>query len=271
MLNLLIPQESHRLPTVEKFRATYTQEDGTITAEGEAFFQSHVKGLISYLNREFDPTAFAPPKFHHVKIAASGADLKSDNEIINICLNENRLEEDELDCDIYAIKDELEDALDELKEYDFPKKELAERKRTLKANFKKRIDDCKKHLKSRKNAESDAISELKECIAREAKTRKTEWKFSQQKTVKKCLGKSAYGDLPKFTRIGVLNKMGKHAFYDASAQKSTLNQSPGPLNTPVRSLSPNRMRYMKLKKTRKTRKTHSRSSSSSRTSTRRRR
>ncbi len=262
LLNLLIPQENRRFPTVEEFRTKYTKEDGSITAEGEAFFQSHARGLISYLNREFDPSAFAQPEFHRLKIAASGADLLSDRAILKECMAEQaeEAEEEEIDCDLDKLKEDQALELEALNhEEGLNKKEIAERKRTIKADYKKQMDDCKARIKSRKAAHKEAAKAVGICIASKAKTRKTAWKFSQQKAVKKCFGKAFYGETPKFTTIGALKKMAKEGLSGLSAASSrtgsvdSAKAAYGPAEgTPARSISPMANRYAKrVKKTRK--------------------
>lgn len=242
LLNLLIPQEGRRLPTVETFRAKYTKADGSITAEGEAFFQDKAKGLISYLNREFDPSAFAQPDFKQVKVVASGADLASDREILQECMKAEG-EEDEVDCDIDELKEALQKALEDLEEEDLDRKELVARKKTLKADYKKRIDDCKARMKSRKMSMKEKHKDVAICVAAKAKTRKQAWKFSQQKAVKKCFGKAFYGEPPKFTTLGELKKM----IQEGVPTPASLSVS----GSTTRSMSPNAARYMKPKKTRK--------------------
>lgn len=64
ILNTLIADPDHRLADFKTFRETYTNENGDILPEGTNYFQERVRGLISYLNREFDPTTFAQPIFH---------------------------------------------------------------------------------------------------------------------------------------------------------------------------------------------------------------
>ncbi len=274
LLNVLIPQEARRFPTGEEFRAKYTKADGTITQEGEAFFQSHAKGLISYLNREFDPSAFAQPEFKRVKIVASGADLVSDRAILEECMAEQREEEEEeeIDCDIDRLKEDQALELEALNhEEGLTKKEIAERKRTIKASYKEQIDDCKARIKSRKAAKKSAGKAVALCIASKAKTRKTAWKFSQQKAVKKCFGKAFYGTAPKFTTIGALKKMAKAGLEPVSVASSvpSARATYGPVEaTPVRSMSPMAYKYAKrVKKTRKVKNStasiHSKSSNSS--------
>ena len=256
LLNLLIPEEKQRLPTVDEFRAEYTRADGTITKEGEAFFQSHSKGLISYLNREFDPTAFAQPEFHRVRIPASGADLLTDKEIVSECLAEEaaaaaEAEADEpVECDVDKLKEEEAMELEGLQFENLSKKELAERKRTLKAEYRERIQECKERIKSQKQAKKDGVKRVAVCLAAKAKTRKAAWKFSQQKAAKKCFGKHPYGKAPKFTTIAALKKLAKGDAAPATRRSS--------IRSAKRSLSPNKPFYHAQRRTRKVQKSATR-------------
>ena len=68
ILNTLIADPASRFPALDTFRERFTAADGTFTEAGAAEFQERVKGLISYLNREYDPTTFAQPVFHTVRV-----------------------------------------------------------------------------------------------------------------------------------------------------------------------------------------------------------
>jgi superfamily II DNA or RNA helicase len=68
ILNTLIARPADRLMAFDEFRARYTGAEGDISADGRAYFQARAKGLISYLNREYDPTTFAQPAFHTINV-----------------------------------------------------------------------------------------------------------------------------------------------------------------------------------------------------------
>lgn len=209
LLNLLIPQAARRFPDGDTFRERYTDADGSITPAGVAFFQDRAKGLISYLNREFDPSTFSQPRFHPMRIPVSGAMPTTDAEMVAACwATEGEAEADELDCDVDDLKGELAEALDALAEEDLPKKELAERKRTLKADYKTRMDACKEKTRKAKQAGTERKRRLGACISTAAKTRKKLYTVSQQKATRKCFGKSHnVGAAPKFTGVADLKKL----------------------------------------------------------------
>ena len=211
LLNLLIPNKSAQLPSVAEFRHTYTTADGKITGEGVAFFQDRTKGLISYLNREFDPSTFAQPRFHELRIPATGAMPPTDEALLRGCWDaEMAGEPDEVEVDCGALAGELEAALEELEEYEFLPKELAARRKTLKAGYKTRIADCKKRGKDRTRRMKLRIGAVQHCVGQAAKTRKKLYSISQQKATRKCFGKLAYGSQPKFSSVGDLRRMVKN-------------------------------------------------------------
>ena len=88
IINLLIPDESQRLITMTDFRSKFTTERGEITEEGREYFKNHAKGLISYLNREYDPTTFAQPIFTRVSVPLSDISAEDTNNLIYKCIDD---------------------------------------------------------------------------------------------------------------------------------------------------------------------------------------
>jgi hypothetical protein len=230
LLNLLIPSEKDRLPSLETFREKYTTAEGSMTPAGIAYFQSKTKGLISYLNREFDPSTFAQPEFHVKKIVASGADLLSDEDLLNKCLEDEKEEKkvEVIECDVDGLKAELQDALSNLDEA-LPKKQLADRKRTLKAEYKQRIDSCKAALKATKETLRNRVRTVKACVGTEARTRKRTYRFSQQKAAKKCFKKNPLGETRKFTGVGELKREAGNRLGVKTTQRKKKTNAPVPV------------------------------------------
>jgi hypothetical protein len=217
LLNLLKP--SNRLPTVSEFRSKYTTEKGAITAEGAEFFQQKAKGLISYLNREFDPSAFAQPSFISVTVPVSGAVTKSDVELVNECFEAEAWEEEEIDCDVDKIKDEMNAKIAEVDEDDsMDKKAKAAAKKTLKATYKDRVQACKDKISTRKNKLKEYVGKVQTCLTQKSKDRKKAYSHSQQKAVASCFKKTKKSERPiavtgkprKFTAVSTLKSMAKH-------------------------------------------------------------
>jgi hypothetical protein len=212
LLNLLIPVAKNRFPDAATFREKFTNEKGEITPSGIRMFKERTKGLISYLNREFDPSAFAQPNFINLNIEATGALHKSDEALIQECQAADNEEELEVaDCNVDELKLELTVALNQLEaDETMKKKDKAERKRTLKAESKTAVEECKKRHKTRKAQLKDRQKKYLTCVANAAKTRKKDWSMSQQKAAKSCFGKDPHGTAPTFTGVADLKRMARN-------------------------------------------------------------
>ena len=85
IINTLIPLEKQRLMTIDEFRTKYTSADGSIIPEGRAYVLERMKGLISYLNREYDPTTFAQPVFHTIAVPVGDIYVPTLEQLLNLC------------------------------------------------------------------------------------------------------------------------------------------------------------------------------------------
>ena len=164
ILNTLIPKEKDRLPAFQEYRDTYVDEFGSISPAGRAYFQNKVKGLISYLNREFDPTTFSQPVFHTISVPLlSIAAPPSVEELADKCMTDIGLDSyiseaiKEQNCDAELERDmelvdkemaRLEKAIAEVEAQEGKaKKEIRAEKAPLKADMdalKKSIPEIKK-------------------------------------------------------------------------------------------------------------------------------
>jgi hypothetical protein len=212
LLNLLIPVAKNRFPDAATFREKFTNEKGDITMGGIRMFQERSKGLISYLNREFDPSAFAQPNFINVTVRATGSLHKSDEELIEACKKSDSEEEmEEADCDVEELKVSLAAEMEDLEaEKTMNKKQKTERKRTLKAEYKDAIEDCKKRQKTRKAQIKNSQKKYIGCVADAGKTRKKNWSMSQQKAAKACYKKDTHGSAPHFASVADMKRMAKN-------------------------------------------------------------
>jgi hypothetical protein len=85
ILNTLIPNPDQRLMKFTSFRDKYTNANGEINSDGREYFQERAKGLISYLNREYDPTTFAQPEFHTIHVPAGHRVAPSVSALVDQC------------------------------------------------------------------------------------------------------------------------------------------------------------------------------------------
>lgn len=81
LMNLI--SKNYQFPTqMKEFRKTF-YKGNDFSVKGKALFQSKVKGLISYLNRRFDPRQFTQPVFYEVPVQMSVYDKSIDENCIN--------------------------------------------------------------------------------------------------------------------------------------------------------------------------------------------
>ena len=144
ILNTLIGSPSQRLMDFEEYRKKYTTDAGEITADGRDYFQERVKGLISYLNREYDPTTFAQPVFEDVLVPVGGTVYPGVEELVTRCLADSDAPTPPNYDDCAGLDDELEAELYSLEDADMKPKALEKAKAALKKTFKKRRAACEK-------------------------------------------------------------------------------------------------------------------------------
>lgn len=191
ILNILIPKAQNRLMDFDGFRDKFTDEAGHINEDGKDYFQNKAKGLISYLNREYDPTTFAQPKFHQVIVPVGAAAAPDMDEIITKCTADLVVElAKEVDncADLLAERDE---ALEELKA--LPKKETKGLAAKVKAMYKTRVKDCKAALKAAKRGNKKTVKDLLKaasaCYRKTKKVYTAKRSASQMIQMERCVGK----------------------------------------------------------------------------------
>jgi len=86
ILNTLIPTAEGRLMDLERFRRGFVDTAGHVTLEGAEYFRSRASGLISYLNREHDPTTFAIPTIRTITVGLGDMDIPDVRAVARRCL-----------------------------------------------------------------------------------------------------------------------------------------------------------------------------------------
>jgi len=182
ILNTLIPSDDARLMNFSEFRDLYSDADGHISAEGRAYFQERAKGLISYLNRELDPTTFAQPEFHTISVPLLSFEPPSAVSVAERCdagLNRTGSEDD---CD--QIETELAERLEAVMDLNAPgaKREAI---KNLKKTYKARIRECRANVKgTQKRLRKDAAR----CYKQARKSFVTQQQNSQISALQDCIG-----------------------------------------------------------------------------------
>lgn len=197
ILNTLIEKPADRLMDFEEYRRTYTSDAGEITADGKTYFQDRVKGLISYLNREYDPTTFAQPIFETVPVPAGGITPPTLEDLVARCTADLELPESPSYDDCSVIAEEEEAELYSLEESGMSEKALKKAISALKKTYKKRRTACMKAntatRKAHARAMKDVLKTADKCWQTQQKAFKGVKGTNQLKEIEACFGKKAVG------------------------------------------------------------------------------
>lgn len=193
ILNTLICAPTARLMDFEDYRKKYTTDAGEIIHTGRDYFQTRVKGLISYLNREYDPTTFAQPIFETIVVPAGGITYPDVGELVTRCLADTDAPVVPNYDDCAGLDDELEAELYVLEEAGMKRKALEKAKTALRKTYKKRRNVCeKRNTATRKVYTKSVKAYLKtagECWASQKKLFTATKGVSQLAEATACFGK----------------------------------------------------------------------------------
>lgn len=196
ILNTLIPSADRRLLPFSEFRDRYTDEHGVISAEGRDYFQDRAKGLISYLNRELDPTTFAQPVFHTVRVPIGEAVLPSLEHFVDKCMSGvNAIVDTETE-DCGALESEMARemvALGSASGDGLTPKERRSAVAEIKRTYTARIRACKAAgratRKARESAVKSVLKTTRSCFMQEKKKYRGLFAESQRVALESCFGK----------------------------------------------------------------------------------
>ena len=186
------------LPAFSAFRERFCKDD-TISEEGQMFVKERMKGLISYLNREFDPTTFAQPEFHMIRVPVGEFEAPDVRDIADNCMTGM---EEYRECIGGTIEDEI--------------RGLA--KDTMAGmNYRKAISEIRKRYKTRKTACMKAFSRtIKNCYDQQKKTLTRRSKLSQMAALQSCFGKPSRVSIPSFADLK--KEMERRAAFEAGRE-----------------------------------------------------
>lgn len=201
LVNLLIGDKEKRFTTdYNQFIQKYVQGDWNFNENGKEYFQNTLKGLISYLNRSYDPRQFVQPTFHKIMVPISEYNIDNQDNLENCNLlaqttYENFLKENNIFGINFeeALSDCLEKAnqpLDEIENIEeLTKKELS----AFKKELKKQEKICNKMYKNGKKIIKKGITEKnraeKKCLTRNKKIKKKQAKHASKLYQKNALDK----------------------------------------------------------------------------------
>jgi hypothetical protein len=192
ILNTLIADKEDRFMPFEEYRQQFSDEYGNIAAAGRSYFQKRAQGLISYLNREFDPTTFAQPKFHTITVPVGEALLPAVTELVDSCLRDidRDASEDLSEESCLRFEDELADELEQVAASGLPKKEIRSATAELKRTYKVKKAECLKRnkalQKTRKETAKLLLKNAKKCYAMEKKSFTKKRSMAQINGVEAC-------------------------------------------------------------------------------------
>ena len=181
LTNLIIENKAKRFSTeYDDLQKDYVQSDWSFTQQGKNMFQDTLKGLISYLNRSYDPRQFTQPTFKKVNVPLSNFDVNSIT--LEDCnqVAQSTYEEFLEDNNIAGIdlKEQLEECLDNIEPVNaenlshLSKKEIKD----LQKEYKNMEKICHKQYKTGAKLEKLALKEknksLKKCNSKNKKTLK---------------------------------------------------------------------------------------------------
>lgn len=158
LLNLTIKDNNKKLPTSLDAFSKQFLVNNKFTPSGKIKFQQSIKGLISYLNRRFDPRQFTQPTFHFrpVQFSQYSQTIESCNNNFNEALescksrvpntqyNIIKSKIADLQSDLINLKNDLDDA-------------KALKDKSLVANIKEHIKNIKSSLSSLKKENKEYI------------------------------------------------------------------------------------------------------------------
>lgn len=190
ILNTLIASPSQRLIPFNTFRERYTSAEGEISAAGVDYFQEKAKGLISYLNREYDPSTFAQPIFHDVSIPIGAPPAPSAAELARNCVAGVELPAIPTSCpEVDAAEAAVAEARKEAE--GMPKKAAAAALKRIDKTLKAARKICDKRAVTAKKARASAGKAALKCFTTQSRVYKKSLKGSQLKEMEKCFGGKA--------------------------------------------------------------------------------
>ena len=189
ILNTLIAAPSQRLMPFPEFRERYTSDEGEISAAGVDYFQEKAKGLISYLNREYDPSTFAQPIFHDVAVPIGAPVAPSAAELARTCTTDVELPAIPTSCpELEAAEAEAAEMRKEAE--DMPKKAAVAALKRVDKTLKAARKVCDKRAATAKKARGSAGKSAMKCFVAQSRIYKKSLKGSQLKEMEKCFGKT---------------------------------------------------------------------------------
>lgn len=192
IINTLIPVKERRLMSFNEFRETYTSPIGEISEDGKLYFKDRAKGLISYLNREFDPTTFSQPVFNTVSVPISGSEysVPTPADVADACVRTMDVDVSELgdmtDCSGAVVAEESK-AMELINSQQLLPKEHSKALKELAKTMKRVKKECESKNRSMKKTIRQISKNASKCYRQQFDEYAETYGKSQAAAVGSCL------------------------------------------------------------------------------------
>jgi hypothetical protein len=170
LINLFIEHESDKITTnKEEFKKQYMTSENILSTNGVKLLANKLTGLISYLNREKDPTQFAQPIMINVPILMTHVENEELRDIVFLNTKINKVA-DIVEEQIVVLKEKIKNMKTEYKtekatltksKSSYSKEEFTKLNDNLKVLLKN-IKDLEEELNKYKNTKYDSETKIKE-------------------------------------------------------------------------------------------------------------
>jgi superfamily II DNA or RNA helicase len=208
ILNTLIPDPKRRVPSWEDFRKYFIEKDEHdnffINQEGTKLYQARAKGLVSYLDREYDASQFAQPKLHHIEVPVKIPHVITSEEIVHKYKKESRIHHflEEENCDRWEDSHKKEIA----KLESLPPKERTTKTLTLNKTYRARRKDCIANRDKTRKLNTNIMKDIKQRW-REDRDEFEKEPLTQYDELRGCFGEEYLPEYPKWNEVkGVAEK-----------------------------------------------------------------
>ena len=170
LINLFIEHESDKITTVkEEFKKQYMTSENILSTHGVKLLANKLTGLISYLNREKDPTQFAQPIMINVPILMTHIETEELRDAVYLNTKFNKVADNVAE-QIEVLKEKIKNMKTEYKtekatltksKSSYSKEEFAKLNNNLKILLKN-IKDLEEELNNYKDTKYESETKIKE-------------------------------------------------------------------------------------------------------------
>ena len=170
LINLFIEHDSDKITTAkEEFKKQYMTSENILSTHGVKLLANKLTGLISYLNREKDPTQFAQPIMINVPILMTHIETEELRDAVYLDTKFNKVA-DNVTQQIEVLKEKIKIMKTEYKtekatltksKSSYSKEEFAKLNNNLKTLLKN-IKDLEEELNKYKDSKYDSTMKIKE-------------------------------------------------------------------------------------------------------------